>query len=132
MDLSIVIVNWNSAAFVRKCVASIFRNVAGISFEVIVVYNASYDGAAGIVGRDFPQIRFIQSEENLGFACANQLGYEHSTGRSLLFLNPDTEIQGSAICDLLTYLESLPDCGAIGCRLLNGDGTLQTTCIQAF
>jgi GT2 family glycosyltransferase len=131
-DLSIVIINWNSADFTAKCLASIYARTPDLSFEVIVVDNASYDGVADRIGSEFPQAQFIQSEQNLGFAAANQLGAEYSKGRFLLFLNPDTEILGTAITDMVSSLQSLPDGGAIGCRLLNGDGTLQTTCVQSF
>jgi len=132
MDLSIIIVNWNSAEFLRNCLRSVFQDAPGISLEIIVVDNASYDGAERMLEREFPNVRYIQSGENSGFAKANNLGYEASTGRYLLFLNPDTEILSDALAQLVACLDSLPDAGALGCRLLNGDGTLQTSCVQAF
>ena len=132
MDLSIIIVNWNSAEYVEKCLRSLFANVRGADFEVIVVDNGSFDSCRSMIGNDFPQVRFLQSEENLGFAKANNLGAESAGGRVLLFLNPDTEIINSAVTEMLLAMKSLPQAGIIGCKLLNSDMTLQTSCIQTF
>src|SRR5450432_96179 len=132
MDLSIIIVNWNSVDFLRGCLVSICQPPQSISLEVIVVDNASYDGCDSMLAREFPRVRFIQSHENIGFARACNLGHQHSAGRILLFLNPDTKIVGNALADLVSGLDSLPDAGAIGCKLLNADGTLQKSCIQSF
>lgn len=132
MDLSVIVVNWNSAAYLEKCLESVYESTRGLEFEVIVVDNASFDGCREMLARRFPQVQFIQSEANLGFAGANNLGFERSSGDALLFLNPDTEVVGEAIQTLLAALKSLPDAGAVGAKLLNGDGTIQTSCIQRF
>jgi hypothetical protein len=76
--------------------------------------------------------KLVQSNNNLGFARANNLGYRHSKGRSLLFLNPDTEIFGDALNKMHDTLMSIPDIGGLGCKVLNTDGSIQTSCIQAF
>lgn len=132
MDLSIVIVNWNSAAFLMKCLRTVYETTKDVALETIVVDNASYDGSGETIKSEFPMVRFIQSEDNLGFSGANNLGYVHSQGRNLLFLNPDTEILGDAIARMLDALDTLQKAGAIGCRLLNSDMTVQTSCVQAF
>lgn len=132
MDLSIVIVNWNSAAYLDKCLRSIYENTAGLAFETIVVDNASFDGSHGVVRGKFPQVKYVQSFENLGFARANNLGFGHSTGRTLLFLNPDTEILGGAIRVLWRGLDTLPEAGAVNSRMLNTDRSLQPECIHNF
>jgi len=132
IDLSIIIVNWNSAEYLEKCVRSIYSCTSKVDYEIIVVDNASYDGSDELIKDDFSGVKFIQSKENLGFAKANNLGYHHSKGRNLLFLNPDTEIIDSAIDKLYFYLESIPDAGAIGCKLLNSDLSLDTSCVQPF
>jgi GT2 family glycosyltransferase len=80
----------------------------------------------------FPEVIFVQSAENLGFARANNSAYRQSQGRNVLFLNPDTEIQGSAIQKLIDALESMPDAGMVGAKLLNSDNTVQTTCITSL
>ena len=132
MELSIIIVNWNSVSYLRKCIESVFANTRGIDFEVIVVDNASYDGCGEMLATNFPAVKFIQSAHNLGFAGANNLGFSHSSGDNLLFLNPDTEILGSALDVMLAALAAIPNAGAVGCKLLNPDLTVQTSCIQRF
>lgn len=132
MDISVIFVNWNSADFLRDCLASLYANTTQAKFEAVVVDNASYDGAEEMLRRDFPQVKYIQSKENLGFARANNLGVESSSGRILLFLNPDTLLPGNAIAEMAKCLEGLPQGGAIGCRILNPDRTVQTPAIQAF
>lgn len=132
MDLSIIIVNWNSKDYLRKCLASILATTRDIAYEIIVIDSGSFDGCADMLREEFPQVRFIQSQVNLGFAQANNLAAQSGRGECLLFLNPDTEVVGPAINVLLSGTGSLPDAGAVGCRLLNADGTVQTSCIQAF
>ncbi len=132
IDLSIIIVSWNSAAYVRKCLASVYANTKGLAFEVFVIDNASFDGCGEIVRTEFPQVKFIQSQENLGFARANNLGFDQSTGRNLLFLNPDTEIVGTAINSLLSSLDSTRNAGIVGPMLLCSDLSIDTASIQRF
>jgi N-acetylglucosaminyl-diphospho-decaprenol L-rhamnosyltransferase len=132
LDLSIIIVNWNSAEFARKCLQSIYAGTRGCDFEVIVVDNASFDECGEICRREFPGVKFLSSPVNLGFAKANNLGAEQAAGRILLFLNPDTEVQGDALAGMIAFLDATSDAGIAGCRLLNTDGTLQTSCVQSF
>jgi len=132
MDLSIIIVNWNSADYVQRCISTICKETVNIDFEIIVVDNASYDQCAEILSSEFPQVRFVQSPVNLGFGKANNLGYLHSRGKVLLFLNPDTEITDRAINVAYRTLISLPDAGAVGSKLLKSDMSVQTSSIQAF
>lgn len=132
MDLSILIVNWNSAQYLKPCLASVYREVKGIEFEVIVVDNASYDGSAELMKTEFSQATFIQSDKNLGFIRGNNLLFPYSKGRNILLLNPDTEVIGDALQKMVGYLDSLPRAGAIGCLLLNGDGSILTASIQKF
>ena len=132
LDLSIIIVNWNSAAFVRNCLSTLYEHTRTIRFEVIVIDNASHDGCGAMIERDFPAVRFIQSTENAGFARANNLGFKHSTGRNILFLNPDTEVTGGATERLVRFLDSTAEAGVAGARLLNSDRSVQTSCIQRY
>ena len=131
-DLSIIIVNWRSQAFVGECLAALFDKRTALTYEVFVVDNASFDGIADLLAARFPQVTFIQCERNLGFAGANNLAFSRCCGRNVLFLNPDTEVQGDAIQTLVSALESLPDAGLIGARLLNSDLSLQTNCVTAI
>lgn len=132
VDLSIIIVNWNSKEYLRKCIASILAETHGIEFEIVVIDNASFDGCDQMLRETYPQVRFIQSEKNLGFAKANNAAFHESRGRHVLFLNPDTELVGPAISILLDFLKKSPNAGAVGCRLLNADKSIQTSCIQSF
>jgi len=132
MDLSIIIVNWNSATFVKKCLESIYANADGLEFEIVVVDNNSRDECQEIVETYFPQVRFIQSEDNLGFSGANNLGVRYCRGRNLLFLNPDTEFLGSVMRPLSSFLDETPDAGIAGPKLLNSDMSVQTSCIARF
>jgi hypothetical protein len=132
MDISIIIVNWNSVDYLREALLSIKKERQNIELEVVVVDNASHDGCADMLDTEFPEVIFVQSKNNKGFAGANNLGFQHSSGNALLFLNPDTEIIGPAISTMYTSLCLLDAAGAVGCRLLNSDLSLQTSCIQAF
>lgn len=132
MDLSVIIVNWNSKDYVRQCLASLFHHTAASRPEVIVVDGASFDGCDAMLAAEFPTVRFVQSPTNVGFGRANNLGVEHATRTHLLLLNPDTELTENAPAMLLEWAARLPDAGAIGCRLLNKDGVLQTSCVQSF
>lgn len=130
VDLSIIIVNWNSKDYLQNCIASILANTIGIGYEIIVVDSASFDGCAEMLRDTYPQVHFIQSERNIGFAGANNIGSQHAHGDVLLFLNPDTEVQANAIQHLYFSLCKLPQAGIVGCRLLNSDRSLQTSCVM--
>ncbi len=132
MDLSIIIINWNSAEFVRHCLRSIGENTRGIDLEVIVIDNGSFDSCQAMILHEFPGVLFYQMNDNLGFARANNYGSEMASGDYLLFLNPDTETIDDAIGGMLSTIKSLPDAAALGCKLLNSDGSMQTSCVQQF
>lgn len=132
MDLSIIIVNWNSRAYLEKCLTSIYSNTNDLDLEVVVIDNASFDGSGDMMRSRFPEAKFLQSHRNLGFSGANNQAFEASTGEVLLFLNPDTEIVGPALEVLFDRIKSLGNSAVVGARLLNSDGTVQTSCIQRF
>jgi hypothetical protein len=132
MDLSIIIVNWNSADYAAQCVSSIYSQTKNLEYEVIIVDNASTDESCRVFQERLPRLKLIRNAENLGFAKANNLGFEYSNGRNLLFLNPDTDLRMPAINLMHSCLESSPSVGILGCKLLNTDLTIQTTCIQSY
>ena len=133
VDVSIIIVNWNSIDYLRECVVSICERTQDASFEVIVVDNASPAGDAERLEQQLPRkVKLIKSPTNLGFAGANNLGFRHSSGKYLLFLNPDTKLVSPAIDTMVQGIQALPDAGVLGCRLLYSDLSLQTSCIQTF
>ena len=127
-----IIVNWNSVPYLRNCLRSIYDKVGGLSFEVIVIDNASYDGSATMCAVEFPQALFLQADQNLGFSRANNQAFLRSRGSTILFLNPDTEILNDAVVQMYTHLHSRPNIGAVGCRVLNSDLSLQFRYVQAF
>lgn len=135
MNLSIIIVNWNSADFLLQALRSVQEHIREVSNEVIVVDNASKATELeklSVVEQQFPQIKVIHSEANLGFARANNLGFQHSTGEWLLFLNPDTELLGLAISKILEQARQLHNVGIVGCKLLNTDHSVQLSSVQSF
>ena len=132
MDLSIIIVNWNSLNFLRKCLASIYQNIQELSHEIIIVDNASPEGGVDGLQLQYRDLLIVKSAVNLGFAGANNLGFKSSSGEYLLFLNPDTELTPGAVLTMMNRSKSLPDAGIIGCKLLNSDASVQISCIQTF
>jgi GT2 family glycosyltransferase len=132
VDLSIIIVNWNSKAFIRQCLASLAQHCPAAQPEVVVVDGGSFDGCDQMLAEEFPSVIYVQSPTNIGFARANNLGVRHATRSNLLLLNPDTKFIEDTLTPLLQQLADLPRVGALGCRLLNADGSLQTSCVQSF
>ena len=132
MELSVIIVNWNSSKLLRTCLKSILSSSAGCDLEVLVIDNASYDGSAEMVANEFPSVIFIQSEENMGFSGGNNRAFEESRGKNVLFLNPDTELVGDALHTMLAVLKTRPDAGVVGPKLVNPDLSVQIDCMRAF
>lgn len=127
LTLSIVIVSWNVRDLLRDCLQSIEREMLlpRDQYEVLVVDNLSADGSAAMVESDFPTVRLIANRENVGFGRANNQTLSIARGRFLLLLNPDTLLQDHALDRLLEIMEADPSIWALGCRLVNGDGSLQ-------
>lgn len=132
MDISIIIVNWNSVGYVKICLRSIFQVSGAVAPEVIVIDNASFDGCCEMVAHEFPQVIFIQSQVNVGFATANNIAALRARGKKLLFLNPDTEVLGDALIQMFAVFRDKTDAGLVGSKILNTDGSLQTSCVYQF
>ena len=128
MDLSIIIISWNTRDLLLQCLESIYSAGAGIAFETLVVDNASTDGSPEAVRQAFPPVKIIENIQNVGFGRANNQGFASTTGRFVLLLNSDTRVCPGAIQTLLDDLNSRPAAGANGPRLLNWDLTLQSSC----
>ncbi|OZV69240.1 glycosyltransferase family 2 protein [Winogradskyella aurantia] len=125
MDVSIIIVNYNTFEVTCNCLASVFENTSGVSFEVIVVDNASSEiNPEKFISR-FPLIRLIKSKENLGFSGGNNLGIKHSRGSVLLLLNSDTILINNAVKLAFEQLNSDKKIGCLTCSVLNLDKTPQ-------
>jgi GT2 family glycosyltransferase len=126
VDCSVIIVNWNTGADLLNCLASLFLHVSdGISWEAIVVDNASTDNSVQAIQCHFPSVKVLQNQSNLGFSAANNIGIEHASGRYILLLNPDTIVTEDCLSPLLHKMDSDPTIGVVGCRLKNEDGTYQ-------
>lgn len=125
MDLSIIIVSWNVKELLKKCLQSIYDKTQGLEFEVFVVDNASKDGSALMVASKFTEVNLIASNENLGFAKANNLALEQAQGKYVLFLNPDTELTENSFKVILDLMEQDEKIALSTCQLIYPDGTLQ-------
>lgn len=127
-DLSIVVVNWNTCEMTRDCLVSVRAGIAGLAAEVIVVDNGSTDGSADMIASEFPDCILIRNAENRGFAAANNQGFAIARGRHVLLLNTDTLVHGDVLPASVAWLDAHPEVGAMGCRVLNTDGSVQLTC----
>ncbi|MEA3335999.1 MAG: glycosyltransferase family 2 protein [Chloroflexota bacterium] len=150
-DFSIIIVNWNTRDLLRACLSSIFSqpdvtivdpdgtlsdsrpcsggqphgSSARLSVEVIVVDNASSDGSIAMLEDEFPQVRLLANQRNLGFAAANNQAITRSNGHNLFLLNPDAYLLPGALNGLATFLRNKPQAAAVGPNVLNPDGSWQ-------
>lgn len=122
MKLSVVIVNYNVRYYVEQCLRSVIRAAEGIETEIWVVDNASTDGSAEYLQPLFPQVNFILNKENHGFSYANNQAIRRSTGEYVLLLNPDTIVGEDVFAGCIGFLDSHPDVGATGVRMLYADG----------
>jgi len=125
IDISIVIVSWNSHDYLSECLSSLAAGAGPLSFEVFVVDNASRDGSADLVREKFPWAHLIPNSENRGFAAANNQALRISSGRYALLLNPDTRVHPQAIEGVVGFMDHHPEAAACGCLLLNEDGSVQ-------
>ena len=123
--LSIIIVSFNVCSYLIDCLQSIFDSTNGIDYEIIVVDNASCDNSVEAVKQSFPNVKLITNKENVGFANANNQGYEEAKGDYILLLNPDTIVKQNAIHSTLDFLQTKAKAGMVACRLLNADNSLQ-------
>lgn len=143
IDLSIIIVNYNTCELLRNCLTSIFQSNSGINFNVVVVDNASTDGSSSMVMSEFSKVELISSTTNGGFAYANNLGLRHvgfddkvppqpQSPRYALLLNPDTLLPANALAEMVKFMDEHPDVGVAGPKLVRLDGTLDLACRRAF
>jgi O-antigen biosynthesis protein len=139
MDCSVIIVNFNVKDFLEQALYTIDKSLAyaaarcpGFASEIFVVDNASDDGSIDMVRKKFPHVVCIENKNNLGFARANNLALEKSSGRFILLINPDTIVQEDTIDSMMRSMETNPSIGMAGCKILNPDGTLQLACRRSF
>lgn len=128
LDLSIIIVNWNTAEITSDCLSSIFENIKNISFEVIVIDNNSSDESVSLFKTKFPQVKLIENKTNSGFAAANNQGINISCSKYVLLLNSDTLLIDNSIENLIQTFHSNENISVIGCLVLNKNMTIQPSC----
>lgn len=121
MDVSIIIVNYNTKDILADCLLSIIKETINIDYEIIVVDNDSHDGSQKMLKNRFPNVKVIESGKNLGFGKANNLGMQHAKGKYFFLLNSDTLLLNNAIKIFYDYSEANPGFGALGCILLDRD-----------
>ena len=122
MNLSIITVSWNVKDKLRECVKSVFENRGDLKIEYFVVDNASYDGTADMLAREFPQVRVIANKENKGFARANNQAISVSTGEFVLLLNPDMRVLSETLPRMVAWMREHPRAGVASGKLLDEQG----------
>ena len=125
LDVSIIIVNYNTKELTRNCLKSVFEQTSGISFEVIVSDNGSKDGSIEMIKSEFPQVILIENNANLGFGAANNRGLKIAKGKYIFYLNSDTVLLNNAVKIFFDYWENSPEkekIGVLGCNLSDDKG----------
>lgn len=122
MDLSVVIVNYNVRYFLEQCLHSVFSSGKGLNMEVFVVDNNSVDGSMEMVREKFPSVHRISNDHNAGFSRGNNQALKLARGRYLLLLNPDTVLEKETLPLVLQFMESHPDAGGLGVKMVDGQG----------
>ena len=128
MDLSICIVSFKARDLLQESLRSIYATIGKLSFEIIVVDNCSEDGTVEMLKSEFPTVQLIVNDENTGYTRPNNQAMRVSKGRYLVIINPDTLVKPGAFETLAAFLDSHPEAGIVGPKVLNRDGTLQKQC----
>ncbi|MEL6308086.1 MAG: glycosyltransferase family 2 protein [Chloroflexota bacterium] len=143
VDLGIVIVNWNTADELRKCLETVFASEGDFSYRVVVVDNASSDNSPQMVRDEFPDAELLALDDNLGFPKGNNVGLRHlgyhgvgvvdaDAPRYALLLNPDTEVPPTSLYEMVSFMDANPEVGIAGPKLLLPDGSLDKACRRGF
>lgn len=143
LDLGIVIVNWNTKELLRRCLQTVLASTGDFTFKVVLVDNASTDGSADMVRAEFPTVEVIASPTNGGFSYGNNLGLkafgyrgkgdvDADAPRYALLLNPDTEVPSTSLYDMVKFMDSRPEIGVAGPKLVLEDGSLDVACRRSF
>jgi GT2 family glycosyltransferase len=129
VELSILVVSWNTRDLLRHCLRSVLANLSGVSAEIIVVDNASADGSAEMLGQEFardPSVRLICNPRNEGFARGNNQAYAAARGEFLAIVNPDVVFTGPVLLRMVNHLRDHPKVGIVSCDLVGADGLSQS------
>jgi GT2 family glycosyltransferase len=132
LDLSTVIVNYNTRDLLRDCLRSVYASQGDFAFEVWVVDNGSSDSSAAMVKAEFPQVHLIESPHNGGYAYANNLALRRCNARYVALLNPDTVVPPNAFAAMIAFMEAHPNAGVAGPKMVRSDGSLDLACRRSF
>jgi GT2 family glycosyltransferase len=133
MDLSVIIVSYNTKEFLKGCIESIYKTTKNIKFEIIVSDNASSDGTVEILKKlQTENFKLIENKENLGFSKANNIGVKQATGRYLLFLNPDIEVHENTLEGMVKFMDENKSAGAATCKLIMPNGQIDDASHRGF
>ncbi len=132
MDLSVILLNYNTKELTRKCLQSVFASKTSYQFEVILADNGSKDGSVEMIRSEFSQVKVIENKANLGFSKGNNVAIRQATGKYVLLLNTDTVVKPDAIDASIKYLDEHPNVGILGAKVLLPDGRLDQACRRNF
>jgi len=124
-DVSVLIVSFNTCETLRRCLQILRETSPDVSYETIVIDNASRDGSADMLAAEFPEVKLIRSSENLGFAAANNRGFEIAQGNYIALLNSDAFLSPKALRTALNYLQQHPRAALVGAKLTGSQGEWQ-------
>lgn len=130
--LTVIVVHYNTEELTRACLESIRREARDLPLEVFLVDNGSQDGSGERLAQQHDWLHFLRLERGVGFGAANNLAARRARGRHVLFLNSDTEVQNDTLRRVSSFLDGNPRAALAGCRLLKGDGSLDSACRRSF
>jgi len=128
LTISISIVSYNSLSFLKECLNSILENPPGLRYEIIVTDNASSDGTAEFLRKNYPEVTLILNSRNIGFAAANNKAIRKSHSKYVLLINSDCKVYRNSLDNLIEFMERNPEAGIAGPKIINSDGTVQLSC----
>ncbi|WP_151733834.1 glycosyltransferase family 2 protein ['Paenibacillus yunnanensis' Narsing Rao et al. 2020] len=132
VDVSILILNYNTCRLTLDCIRSVYDSETGYSYEIILIDNNSHDNSVEMIRQEFPDVRLIANTENVGFAKGNNQGMEVSAGRYVLLLNSDTVVRKDTLETMVALMDRRPELGAAGCKVILPDGSLDKACKRGF
>lgn len=132
MDLSIIIVNYNTKDLLMQTIQSVINNTKNISYEIIVSDNNSTDGSVEMIQEYFPEVKLIENDGNLGFPKGNNVAIKLALGRYILLLNSDTVVIEDCIEKCIKYMDEHNDIGSLGCKVILKSGQLDHACKRGY
>jgi len=132
IDLSIIIVNFNTKDLLRDCLNSIKRSEINYGLEIIVVDNSSQDNSSLMIKKEFKEVTLIENKDNLGFSKANNQGIKRAHGCYILLLNPDTIVSRNTLQVMVDFMKENKKVGAATCKIELTDGSLDQACHRGF